>query len=78
MSRTTSTIRIPRLPAAARKAGATSIERCDPWTFVVGFVLEGTDYSLPGKGPAVVAALRAAGWEVEWKGEQRFGIIVRF
>ncbi len=45
---------------------------------MVGFALEGSDYSAPGRGPAVVAALQAAGWDVEWKGEQRYGIIVRF
>lgn len=77
MSRTDS-VRLPRLPSAARKAGATSIKRCQGSTFAVGFALEGSDYSAPGKGPAVVAALQAAGWTVEWKGEQRYGIIVRF
>lgn len=79
MSRTDSTsIRLPRLPAAARKAGATSIKRCSGRVFSVGYQIEGIDLDAPGKGPAVVAALRAAGWEVEWGGRQWCAIIVRF
>ncbi len=83
--------RVPHLPASVRKAGATKIARCVGDTFAIGFALTpdpGSDetpeqydarLSLPGSGPAVVAAIRA--WlpdaEVEWKGEQRYGIIVK-
>lgn len=74
---------MPRLPAAARKAGATQIARCNTCTFTVGFAIDG-DYttenlSRPGRGQAVYDALVAwAGddYAVEWKGEQRFGVIL--
>lgn len=72
-------VRIPRLPAAARKAGATQIDRCSANVFVVGFKLHGDDLSQPGHGAAVFAALQAWAGEaftVEWKGEQRYGIII--
>lgn len=74
-----------QIPAAARRAGATNVARIGPHRFTVGFLLahndDGTlDASLPGKGPAVVMALvkwaESRGFTVEWKGEQRFGIII--
>ena len=37
----TNIIRIPRLPAAARRAGATSVRRCSANVFSVGFALDG-------------------------------------
>lgn len=76
-------IRIPRLPAAARKAGATQIARCSDRVFSVGFKIDGEveseNLGRAGHGPAVAIALvKALGdsFKVEWKGEQRFGIIL--
>jgi hypothetical protein len=68
----TTTYRIPRLPAAARKAGATTIKRCSRAIFSVGFELEGSDFDAPGKGAAVRDALaRTFGVAaVEWGGRQ--------
>ena len=79
---TTQTARIPRLPAAARKAGATCIRRCSANVFSVGFEL---DYSLtndaPGKGTAVRDALASAfgpDATVTWGGRQADGIVITF
>ena len=72
-------IKMPRLPAAARKAGATQIARCGYRTFAVGFMQTGDDLDAPGRGQAVVDALRATlgdTFDIEWKGEQRYGVIL--
>jgi len=74
-------IKLPRLPAAARRAGATTIQRCNSGnTFAVGFALVGTDISAPGNGEAVVAALRAwakGDFEVSWTGRQADAICIK-
>lgn len=77
----TNTVRIPRLPAAARKAGAVSIRRCSANVFSVGYALEGDDFAAPGKGAAVRDALAAAfgaSAEIAWDGEQRHAIVLTF
>lgn len=69
--------RIPALPAAARKAGATSITRCSAHVFSVGFAWDGEDHDAPGRGPAVVAALAARfGGAVSWGGRQADAIVL--
>lgn len=73
------TVRMPRLPKAARDAGATKIVRCGKTTFSVGYTLADGDLDQPGNGTAVVAALRTwAGndFQVEWDGRQGSGIIL--
>ena len=77
----TNNIRIPRLPAAARRAGATSVRRCSANVFSVGFALEGSDHAVPGKGPAVCDALAAAfgsSATVTWGGRQADAIVLTF
>ena len=77
----TAAIKLPRLPAAARRAGAVTIQRCISGnTFAVGFALAGTDTSAPGNGEAVVAALRTwakGDFEVSWTGRQADAILVK-
>lgn len=79
--------RIPHLPAAARKAGATQIRRCSGNVFSVGYALvraeDGSlDLRAPGNGPAVVAALEKwaakGGPRVEWAGDQSCAIVLTF
>ena len=82
---------LPHIPAAARKAGATSIRRCSAHVFAVGYTTRGVmcakfatrcDLSAPGHGPAVVAALtpwaEARGATVEWSGQQQNAIFLVF
>ena len=77
----TNIIRIPRLPAAARRAGATSVRRCSANVFSIGFALVGSDHAVPGKGPAVCDALADAfgpNATVTWGGRQADAIILTF
>lgn len=74
--------RIPAVPAAARRLGATKFTRCVGRDyFALGFKLVGDDTSAPGNGQAIVNALRLH-WgddaEVSWNGRQSGAIIVRF
>lgn len=74
------TVTKPRLPAAARKAGATVIDRCSERTFRVSFKLTDESFDAPGNGFAVLAALKSADqlgeWSFEWAGRQAAGIIM--
>lgn len=81
MQTATKTIKLPRLPAAARNAGATTIIRCSARSFAVGFKLREHDYDAPGHGAAVVNALRAwapEGCTVTWGGRQADAIVLSF
>lgn len=70
--------RIPRLSAAAKRAGAVSVKRASANCFHVAYKLEGEDRQAPGCGAAVCEALRAQGLEVEWGGCQWQAILVRW
>jgi hypothetical protein len=78
------TKRTPTLPAAATRAGARTIERTAGTVrnlFMVGFDLVPSDgLTGPGKGPAVVSALRAHFLDravVSWRGTQADAIFIR-
>ena len=79
------TIPVPRIPAAARKAGAKKFDRTGPRSFNLSFaIIEREDGSVacsdPGNGPAIVEAIKAAMPEatVTWNGAQAGAINVRF
>jgi hypothetical protein len=82
MPSTRTATRIPRLPVAARKAGATCIRRCSGGVFSVGFELDhSVNNDAPGKGFAVRDALADAfgpDATVTWGGRQVDGIIITF
>ena len=69
---------MPRLPAAARRAGATKVARTGPHTFNVSFKISENifDYLNEGHGPAVVRALAAKYGDaaVRWQGSQTYAI----
>lgn len=70
----------PILPATARKAGATRIDRCGPHTFMISFSIVGDDLNAPGNGPAVLAAVAAwaasRDFGISWECQQKFGIYI--
>ena len=81
MPATRTSIKLPRLPASARNAGATTITRCSARSFAVGFKLREHDFDAPGHGTAVVNALRAwapEGCTVTWGGRQADAIVLSF
>jgi len=69
---------IPRIPAAARKAGATKFARCSERSFNLSFKTDGP-FSDPGNGQAVVDAIKAAmpNAAVTWSGAQADAINVQ-
>ena len=77
---TTKTTKLPRLPAKARNAGATSVVRCMRSNlFSVGYRLDGSDCDAPGCGQAVVDSLRdhyGARADIRWNGKQGGQIII--
>ena len=70
---------IPRIPSAARKAGATKFARCSDRSFNLSFKLTDGAYSDPGNGQAVVNAIKAAmpNAVVTWSGAQASAINVK-
>jgi hypothetical protein len=77
----TNTIRIPRLPTAARKAGATSIRRTSGNVFSIGYAFVGDDHRAPGNGPTVCEALQdtfGPHATVTWDGAQSSAIVLTF
>jgi hypothetical protein len=72
---------LPRIPAAATRAGARKLQRTGSDMFALGFEI---DWSLPtsdpGKGAAVVQALRlhfADRAVITWGGAQADAIFIR-
>ena len=76
---------IPRIPAAARKAGAVKFDRTGPRSWNLSFKIVGREdgtvaYSDPGNGPAIIEAIKVAMPDaiVTWSGAQAGAINVRF
>jgi len=67
----------PTITPALKRLGARQLQRTsprgDPGKWNLGFEIVGSDTDAPGKGPALVAALRAhfgASFTVTWAGAQ--------
>jgi hypothetical protein len=75
------TKRTPYLPASVKRAGARMLQRTGPDTFSLGFALDTSQpWSAPGKGTAVVAALRTHFMDravITWGGTQAHAIFIR-
>mgnify|MGYP000196264632 CR=1 FL=1 len=75
--------KIPRIPAAAKRAGATEFKRLGPDKFALSFNWDADviDPNHPGCGQDVVDALRKT-WKdcakIDWTGRQLDAIIVEF
>jgi hypothetical protein len=75
------TKRTPYLPASVKRAGARMLQRTCPDTFSLGFDLVPSEgFHGPGKGHAVVAALRTHFLDravITWGGTQAHAIFIR-
>lgn len=73
---------LPRLPHAARKAGATEIRRAGERRFLVSFRLTDGGLSEAGHGSAVLDALNVAWrdsyYKATWSGMQSQAIVVEY
>jgi len=70
-----------RLPAKIKKLGATKVDRTGDRSFNLGFALVDGDFTLPGNGTQIVAALRehfGTTAKITWQGMQCKAINVKF